>query len=133
VTRRINDSESVTVDADGAAAFGTGPDTVFTLLAQTAADLRAGTDINPRIAQLDGKRDALTTQHAVIGTRYARMERASDANLAQSTLLETQRSGIEDVDPASVIIDLKSQEASYQSALAVTAKALQPTLLTYLS
>ena len=133
VTRRINDSESVVVDADGAAAFGTGDDSVFALLERTAADLRAGGDINPRVGELDQKRTALTTQHAVIGTRYARMERASDANLAQSTLLETQRAGIEDVDPASVIIDLKSQEVAYQSALAVTARALQPTLLSYLS
>ncbi len=133
VSRRINDTESVVVDADGAAAFGTGSSSLFALIDGIVADLRAGADVSGRITELDGHRDSITTQHALIGARYARMEQAQETNLSQSTSLETQRSGIEDVDPAKAIIDLRAQELTYKTALAVTARALQPTLLDYLS
>jgi flagellar hook-associated protein 3 FlgL len=133
VTRRINDSESIAVDADGAAAFGSGTDSVFTLIDTIAADLRSGADVSGRITELDAHRDNVITQHALVGARYARMEQAQETNLSQSVALETQRSGIEDADPAKTIIDLKAQELTYQTALAVTARALQPTLLSYLS
>ena len=133
VSRRISATESVVVDADGAAAFGTGGSSLFALIDTIVTDLRAGNDVSGRITELDAHRDNITTQHALIGARYARMEQAQVTNLSQSTALETQRAGIEDVDPAKAIIDLKSQELTYQTALAVTARALQPTLLDYLS
>jgi flagellar hook-associated protein 3 FlgL len=133
VTRRISETETVVVDADGSAAFGTGGSSLFALIDDIVTDLRAGTDVSARIGQLDARRDSITTQHALIGARYARMEQAQETNLTQSTALETQRSGIEDVDPAKAIIDLQAQELTYKTALAVTARALQPTLLDYLS
>jgi flagellar hook-associated protein 3 FlgL len=132
VQRRINDTESVRVDADGAAAFGTGSASVFALIDDITSDLQAGNDLSARITQLDTHVTALTTQHGVVGARYARLQQASQNNLTQSTALEAQRAGLEDVDPAKAIIDLKSQEVTYQTALGVTARALQPTLLSYL-
>ncbi|HEY8588542.1 MAG TPA: flagellin, partial [Naasia sp.] len=130
---RINGSESIVVDADGAAAFGTGAGSVFALLDTVITDLRAGTDVSARVGELDVHRNNLTTQHAVVGARYARMQQAESANLSQSVSLEGQRVGLEDVDPAKAIVDLRAQELTYQTALAVTARALQPTLLSYLS
>jgi flagellar hook-associated protein 3 FlgL len=50
----------------------------------------------------------------------------------QKGSLEAQRAGAEDVDLAQVILDLKTQEVTYQSALAVTARVLQPTLMDFL-
>jgi flagellar hook-associated protein 3 FlgL len=132
VQRRINDTESVRVDADGAAAFGSGSASVFALIDDITSDLQAGNDLSARITQLDTHVTALTTQHGVVGARYARLQQASQNNLTQSTALEAQRAGLEDVDPAKAIIDLKSQEVTYQTALGVTARALQPTLLSYL-
>ncbi|BDZ45111.1 flagellar hook-associated protein FlgL [Naasia aerilata] len=132
VQRRINDSETVRVDVDGAAAFGTGTGSVFALIDNIVTDLTAGTDLSARIGQLDTHVSALTTQHGVVGTRYSRLQQAAQSNLTQSTALEAQRAGLEDVDPAKAIIDLKSQEVTYQTALGVTARALQPTLLSYL-
>jgi flagellar hook-associated protein 3 FlgL len=51
----------------------------------------------------------------------------------QSLSLESQLAGIENVDIGRVIIDLKSQEIAYQTALAVTSRALQPTLMSFLA
>jgi len=133
VTRRINDTETIVVDADGAATFGSGAASLFASIDSIVQDLRDGKDVSARLAELDLHRENITTQHALVGARYARMEQAQETNLSQSVDLETQRSGIEDADPAKTIIDLKAQELTYQTALAVTARALQPTLLSYLS
>jgi flagellar hook-associated protein 3 FlgL len=133
VQRRVSPTETVAVDGDGAAAFGTGTTSVFAVLDGIAADLRAGTDIGSRLTDIKDAFSSLTNQHGVVGARMSRLEQAQSLNLTTSTNLETQRSGIEDIDPAKVIIDLKSQELTYQSALSVTAKVLQPTLLSFLS
>jgi flagellar hook-associated protein 3 FlgL len=133
VTRRVNETESIRVDGDGSAAFGAGGNSVFALIDGIVADLRAGTDLSPRIGQIDAARDKLTTEHAVVGARYAGIQKAQETNQTRSLSLETQRTEIQDVDPAKAIIDLKAQELTYQTALAVTARALQPSLLSYLS
>lgn len=46
--------------------------------------------------------------------------------------LEAQRAGIEDMDVGEIVIKLKQQEVTYQAALAVTARTLQPTLMDFL-
>jgi flagellar hook-associated protein 3 FlgL len=51
----------------------------------------------------------------------------------ESVSLEAQRADVEDVDLGKAILDLKAQELSYQAALAVTARALQPSLMDFLS
>src|SRR4051794_40022140 len=87
VQRRVNDTESVRVDADGAAAFGTGATSVFALIDSIATDLQAGTDISSRITELDTHVTDLTTQHGVVGARYARLQQAQQSNLTQTTAL----------------------------------------------
>ena len=52
--------------------------------------------------------------------------------MKESGSLEARRSGIEDLDLAKVVLDMKVQEVAYQSALAVTARVLQPTLMDFL-
>ncbi len=46
--------------------------------------------------------------------------------------LENRRARIEDLDLAGAVLDLQVQQTTYQAALAVTAKVLQPTLMDYL-
>ena len=132
VQRRISDDATVRVDADGAAIFGTGPASVFTLIDNIAADLRSGVNIGARLAAIDDRMKTVFGRHAEVGTRDAQMERAGQMNNIQSATLEEQRMSVEDVDLARVILDLKIQETSYQAALAVTARVLQPTLLDFL-
>jgi flagellar hook-associated protein 3 FlgL len=72
-------------------------------------------------------------QQAIAGARQAQSQRAEEANMNQSVSLEAQRSGIEDVDLAKIILDLQVQEHTYQAVLAVTSRVLQPTLMDFLS
>lgn len=132
VERRIDSETTVRVDADGGAIFGAGPTSVFALVDSIVSDLRAGTNISARLGEIDTRLEIMKGHRATIGTRHAQMMRAEETNLLQSVSLETQRSGIEDLDLAKAVLDLQMQEVSYQSALAVTARVLQPTLMDFL-
>jgi flagellar hook-associated protein 3 FlgL len=132
VERRIDAETKVRVDADGDAIFGSGATSVFALIDSIVEDLRSGTNIGPRLTELDARLETINGHRAAIGTRHAHMMRAEETNLQQTIALETQRSGIEDLDLAKAVLDLQMQEVSYQSALAVTARVLQPTLMDFL-
>ncbi|GAA1337940.1 flagellar hook-associated protein 3 [Arthrobacter roseus] len=132
VERRMTANSTVRVDADGAAVFGQGPDSVFALVNTMVTDLRAGTGTSSHLAAIDSRTEAVLGQHAAVGARHAELLRAREANVSKSVELETQRSGIEDLDLSEVVMDMKLQEIAYQNALAVSARVLQPTLMDFL-
>ena len=132
VQRRVSEDTTVRVDADGAKAFGEGADSVFALIGSIVGELRSGVSVGPRLNDLDDHFLAVTGYQAEVGTRQVQIERAEEANMEQSGALEAQRAGVEDIDLARAILDLKLQESSYQGALAVTARVLQPTLMDFL-
>jgi flagellar hook-associated protein 3 FlgL len=133
VQRRIDPTTTVRVDGDGAAAFGTGANSVFALVDTIAADLRSGTPVNTHLTAIDSHLSAILGEQAKIGARYTQLEGSKVLNAQQAGSLESQRANVEDVDLSKVIIELKSQEVAYQTALSVTARALQPTLMSFLS
>ncbi len=133
VQRRIGPSTTVRVDGDGTAAFGVGANSVFALVDTIAADLRAGNDVSAHLTALDSHLSAILGEQSRVGAVYSQLEGSKVLNAQQAGSLEAQRSNIEDVDLSKVILDLKTQEVAYQTALSVTAKALQPTLMSFLS
>lgn len=135
VQRRIDAGQTVRVDADGDAVFGSdgpGSSSVFAMLDELAAKVRAGGPVSDYLTDIDARRDAMIAQRSEAGVRHATVLQAQETNLDESVSLEARRSGIEDPDIGQVILDLKLQEVSYQSALAVTARVLQPTLMDFL-
>ncbi|OMH30604.1 flagellin [Tersicoccus sp. Bi-70] len=132
VHRRFGENQSVRVDADGAAIFGTGPTSVFATLDAISAELRAGGITASRLDDLDSARATLRTARADAGARLTTLEAAKDANQAAKVALESDRAALEDVDLGTAVLDLQVQQTSYQAALAVTAKTLQPTLMDFL-
>jgi flagellar hook-associated protein 3 FlgL len=132
VQRRLDAGTSVRVDSDGAKAFGNGPDSVFALVDNIVADLRSGTNVGPRLNELDARIEALSSERATVGTHHAQLLRAEETNLQQTVALETQRSSIEDLDLAKAVLDLQLQEMQYQASLSVTSRVLQPTLMDFL-
>ncbi|ALX67022.1 flagellar hook-associated protein FlgL [Microbacterium sp. XT11] len=132
VLRRIGDAESVRVDIDGSAAFGEGADSAFALLQDIAAQLRSGADIGGRLDDVDARLKAVVSARGAAGARQVQLERASSQNLAASTDLEARRAAVENVDSLEVLVKLESAELVFQSALQVTARSLQTTLLEFL-
>ncbi|SEN48892.1 flagellar hook-associated protein FlgL [Cryobacterium luteum] len=133
VERRISATSTVRVDAEGGTIFGTGTASVFGLLDNIVTDLRSGAEVSSHLNGLDDRMAIMTGQRSEIGARQVQMERAQSTLLEKTGTLDAQRSGIEDADLGQVIIDLKLQEVTYQAALAVTARVLQPTLMDFLS
>ena len=132
VERRIDADTTVRVDVDGREVFGVGPTSVFALVDTIVSDLRTGSNVGHHLTGLDTHLNSLLGQHGSVGARHAQIERAEGTNMERSGSLEAQRSGIEDVDLGEVVLELKLQEVTYQSALAVTARVLQPTLMDFL-
>jgi len=138
VQRRVDANTLVRVDADGAAVFGsvnadpTLDTSVFTLIDNIVNDLNTGTNIGARLTEIDQRMEAIRGQQAVTGTNQTMLARAEDANASRTVSLETQRSSVEDVDLAKVILDLQTQQTTYQASLAITAKVLQPSLMDFL-
>ncbi|MHA6669662.1 flagellar hook-associated protein FlgL [Homoserinimonas sp. A447] len=132
VQRPIDANTTVRVDVDGSEVFGNGPNSVFALVDTIVANLRDGTNVGPRLGDIDTRLNAILGQHGAVGARHAQILRAEETNMERSGSLEAQRSGIEDVDLGEVVLELKLQEVTYQSALAVTARVLQPTLMDFL-
>lgn len=132
VERRIGSNSSVRVDADGAQVFGEGNTSVFQLIKNIVADLRAGTNISSRIGEVDVSLQKVLGSQATIGASHAAVLAAEDALLSDSVSLEARRSGIEDIDLGSVILQLKTQEVAYQAALSAASRTLQPSLMDFL-
>lgn len=134
VERRISADTTVRVDGDGAAVFGSDAATsVFAVLDDVIASLRGdGTDVSSHLGNIDTRMRTMTSEWATIGARQVQIERAQETLLSKTGALETQRVGLEDVDLTQIVLELQLQQVSYQSALAVTAKVLQPTLMDFL-
>lgn len=132
VQRRISGTSSIRVDADGAAIFGTGTDTVFDQISKISADLRSGADITGSIGVVNTALDRVIGARSELGARHAELLRAQETNTHAIVDLENQRAGVEDMDLGKAILDLKTQELAYQASLSVTAKVLQNTLMDFL-
>lgn len=137
VERRISVNATIQVDADGAAIFGRDNtdgkgDSVFGLLKTIADALRSGADTASYINDMDKVLSTVIDGRSEVGARHAQLLRAQEANATTVVDLESQRSGIEDLDLAKAFLDVKTQELAYQAALSVTAKVLQPTLMDFL-
>lgn len=132
VDRRVGDATTVRVDADGAAVFGTGDDSVFHLLDQIASDLRSGVDPTARLGAIDDRMDAMLQELSSVGARQNQIGSARSTIVDSQLTTTTQLSGIEDIDLAQTILDIQMQEVAYQGALGAAAKVLQPSLMDFL-
>ncbi|MFJ3035006.1 flagellar hook-associated protein FlgL [Curtobacterium pusillum] len=132
VTRRIGDGTTVRVDTSGAAVFGSGSSSVFSMIDSIVGDLQNGVNLNPRINDVDAAISTVRGVQADVGVRHAAALSAQDSLKSATVSLENRRAGIEDKDLAKAVLDLQVQQTNYQAALAVTAKVLQPTLMDYL-
>ncbi|WP_417564398.1 flagellar hook-associated protein FlgL [Microbacterium sp.] len=132
VLRRVSDGTTVRVDADGAEVFGTGDDSVFALLDAVVADLRSGVNVSGHLSAIDRRMSAMLGAQGAVGARQNQIERAKEAAVDDAVSLESRRAAVEDVDSVEVLVRLQAQELVYRSALAVTGRVLQPSLLEFL-
>ncbi len=105
---------------------------MFALVAGIAADLRNGLSVSGRLEAVDARMQDLLAAQATVGATHATVLAAEESLLGDAVSLEGRRAGLEDIDLASAILELKTQEVSYQAALSATARTLQPSLMDFL-
>jgi len=76
--------------------------------------------------------DTVLGARAQIGARVNRLEMSQERLTELTINLTSLKEDVEGIDPAKVILDMKNQENVYQAALAVGARAIQPTLMDFL-
>lgn len=137
IQRRVAEQDVVAVNVTAEAAFGfargAGQD-LFSRLDALGAALEAGDGaaVKSLLPALDTGLDDLTAALSTIGARTNRIE--SSATRTEDTLaaLRSELSELEDIDLAEATMNLRIQEVAYQATLQAVAKALPPSLASFL-
>lgn len=134
VQRTIADGVKVRVDVSGTDVIGANGNSLFDDLAALSTALRSGNDagISNAVVTLQNRQTAITTVQATVGASYKRVDAAVQKGNDSLIALKTNLSQVEDADLPQTIVDLQTQQVAYQSALAATAKVMQPSLIDFL-
>jgi flagellar hook-associated protein 3 FlgL len=137
VTRDVGPQLSIQVNTTGPSVFGTQGGSVGNLFnvldrLQSAVQTGDSTQIAAEHANLDAATQQVSSATVDMGSRAARLTDIQNRAEDETLRLKTQLSTVEDVDVTKAIVTSQQQQASYQAALAVTAKILPPSLLDYM-
>jgi flagellar hook-associated protein 3 FlgL len=133
VNRRVSDDEVIAVNVTGPAAFGVGPDDLFGIVGTIAADATSDPGaLSGHLRALDEVMEGMLDAISSVGVRGTRVERLEEIGLDRSLALSSQLSEVENIDLPNTIMKLQMHQIGYETALAATAKAIQPTLLDFL-
>ena len=136
VERRVGPNLKVRVNVTGPEIFGTGngvDGNLFEVVQKIADDLltRPG-DLDADLELIDARVADVQNQLGSIGARYHQVESMRERAEATNVTLTNGLSEIENIDLPKTIVDLQLQEVAYQSALAATARVIQPSLVDFL-
>ncbi|MHB9035445.1 MAG: flagellin N-terminal helical domain-containing protein [Armatimonadota bacterium] len=127
---------SLQVNVPGDAAFnfdggaGAGTTDVFTMVTQLKSAI-LGQDVDNISGQLDNidkNLDNVLSHTAKIGSWESRMESAQSVLSDTKNRLQEMLSDTEDIDLTQAVIDLKTQENVYQTALSITSRMMDLSL-----
>lgn len=135
VTRRVGEQDVVTVNVTAGDIFGfNAGDDVFSMLDQMINDLQAGNSagLSAAVGRIDVARGRLGDAQARVGANANWVESAQRRTQDSLLAIRGQLAEVEDVDIASAIMELQTQEVAYEATLQALARALPPTLATFL-
>ena len=136
ITRKISDTDTVTVNVTTATVFGfTGGGTnTFQAIEELATAVSSG-DTAGVSAGLTAMDTALGHVHeglATLGAAGARIDSARVRTEDSLLTLRTELSEVEDVDVAEAIMNLQVEEVAYQATLQALGRSLPDTLVSFL-
>lgn len=128
--------QPATLSVPGPAVFGTGGASIFTTLSTVIGQLGSGA---PTAGQLNAALTALDANISTAEQAGARLGNASQSVTSTSAALTTQltavqngRSGLEDVNIATVTTQLDTEMTNYQAAMWAASQAIPETLVKFL-
>jgi len=137
ITRRVGEREGVRINVTAAEVFGLTPTDggVFARLDEAAAGIRAGdtTAGTDAIAAMDEAIRLVSDSQARLGANTNWVESAQLRGQEVLQAIRVELSEVEDVDLAEAMMDLQTQQVAYEATLRALARALPPSLVTFLS
>ena len=136
----VASSVTLQVNRTGPEVFGAANPTdpangdLFQMLSSLAQAVQTGDTaaMTAGLSHLDTAVNRVQGVQVELGSRLSQIDDLRDAAAANDTELKAAISQLEDIDYAEAAITYKSREASYQAALQVSAKIIQPSLLDFL-
>lgn len=133
VTREVGEGVSVAVSAKGPDVFGSGATDVFALVQQAADQLRTNpAGMSGLLDQFDAAISRVGAAQAQEGAQYQQVDAAKSGLTTKGTAMQTELSGVEDVDLAEMAMKVSTANTNYQAALQTTANIRQLSLLDFL-
>lgn len=107
---------------------------VLEVLAHLATAVAAGNtaEIGAGIGRIDTALTRVQTAQTELGSRLRQLDDVAERNRIRDGELQGQVSELEDIDVAEAAVEIKAREFAYQSALAVSARVMQLSLLDFL-
>ena len=133
ITRQVGDGEQVTINVTGDTLQGTS--NIFDALKGLVQDLEAGNSSSlstTRAAEIEAAGDHILEMRARVGAKVNRMEAVQDQLQGIQINFTSLLSKAEDADIPRALIDLKVAQSAYETALAVGARIIPPTLVDFL-
>lgn len=132
VKREVAPGTQVQINADGQALADTG---LFAALTDLSERLKAGNRdaiSSQSVAELSNSIDSLVELRASLGARFSQVELME--RLAKDTRvnLESNQEILEGIDLEKTMIEFNQMESAYQTALAIGARVMPPSLLDFL-
>lgn len=132
VSRAIAPGTTVDINVSGTSVFGAPGNSVFDVLANASNALRTNpAALGAQLDALDAAMGQISSQQAVVGATYNRVQSAQADMAAGAIDRKSQLSQVQDIDLADMAIQVSSADAAYQAALQTTAKIRQTSLLDF--
>ncbi|NIZ93049.1 flagellar hook-associated protein FlgL [Kineococcus rubinsiae] len=133
VARRVGPNVDVAANVSGEGAFGDDGAT-FAMLTDLSTALKSGSGagINDFITKVDTGLGLLKDSLSTVGARTNQLEALKDTSDARVDSLTDSHNDITAIDLPKTLIEYNLQKTAYETALASTAKVIQPTLMDFL-
>jgi flagellar hook-associated protein 3 FlgL len=133
VTRTVDDNTTVQVNQLGTAVFGADGSNLFDLLNTISTDMTSNpAALSTDLSNLDTAMKTISSQQALAGSTYARIQNLQASTGTVTTQLKSQLSDLQDIDVADLAVQVSAANVAYQAALQTTAKIRQTSLLDFL-
>lgn len=132
MTREVSPGVTMQMNTPGSTA---GVPAAFTAMLQLQSDLENGNVSNiggADITAIDQANNGLLVSQATVGASATRVTALQNTLSTQQNSLKAQYSNIVDADIAQASITYSTDQATYQAAITVAGKAVEPSLLSFL-
>jgi len=92
----------------------------------------AGTDISATLDDIDANLDNISSSRATLGASINRVTAISTQMATTTINLTANLSSIQNTDISKTILDFQTQQNTYQAALSIGAKIIQPSLVDFM-